>query len=180
MFFPHAKVHLQFNLRINVQSFNSGFLSMRDNREFSYHCLQFAELKMFQKIITCSGLTLPTFLPFYFPWCLLSAPKISSAIPQFLNLLPSPEDHPHHGAEEHSPSQTCSTVICQPHRLRKKWQKMHTEVIVSWSKILSVFSGKGSKLYKTRQFKAQIVIYMQKKWEFTKKICALSSTYWKT
>lgn len=34
---------------------------------------------------------------------------------------------------------------------------MHTEVINSWSKILSVFSEEGSKLYKTQYFKVQIV-----------------------
>lgn len=46
---------------------------------------------------------------------------------------------------------------------------MHTEVIVSWSKILPVFSEKRSKLHKTQQFKAQIVIYMQKKMRLYKK-----------
>lgn len=82
VFFPLAKVHLQFNLRRNVQSYNSGFFSVEDEREFSYHYLQLWELKMFQKIIICNDCFLQL-SRCYFPWCLLSTPKISPAFLQF-------------------------------------------------------------------------------------------------
>lgn len=46
---------------------------------------------------------------------------------------------------------------------------MHTEVIKSWSKIISVFSGVGIKLYTTWHFKVQIVYTSRKTGRLHKK-----------
>lgn len=102
-----------------------------------------------------------TSLPFYFPWCLPSTPKISSA---FLSSLRFPKSRRQWSSRAFLPLRLSHSTNdnLSPHRLRKKWQKMHTEVIKSWSKIISVFSGAGSKPYTTWHFKVQIVYTSRK------------------
>lgn len=113
---------------------------------------------MFQKIITCNDLTLQLS-------CLFISLDVCFLLQRFplpsLRSLPSPKSR--------RPSLrwswraflplrlSCTTVICHHTGWEKKWQKKHTEVTDSWSKILFIFSEKRSKLYKTRYFKAQIV-----------------------